>query len=160
MWHSAAERHKWLQCNRCPCTECNRHVVLMVRIRHHIPNAMYRKGDSGAASVNGIIYNATGCKTMKHGMKVAAGEVSKATPHLCDGSCVILHHRVRGFVRAIRNTRVFLTETRFVAVVGCPILLSNCFKENSVCFRLFWAFPSATLMSYDSLLTSPASHFS
>jgi len=41
-----------------------------------------------------------------------------ATRRLCDGKRLFLHQRVRGSitaVRAVRNTRVFLTETRVVA---------------------------------------------
>jgi len=46
-----------------------------------------------------------------------------ATRRLDDGQCVILRQRVRGSVRAVRavrNTRVFLTETRVVADVWDP----------------------------------------
>jgi hypothetical protein len=46
MWLLAEERHKHRQalCNRLmydynPCEECNIRVVLMVRIRHHTPDA-------------------------------------------------------------------------------------------------------------------------
>jgi len=45
-----------------------------------------------------------------------------ATCPLGDGQRLILHHRVRHSVRAVRavqNTRVFLTETRVVADVDC-----------------------------------------
>jgi len=44
--------------------------------------------------------------------------LSNATRRLGDGQRVILRQRVRGSVRAVRavrNTRVFLTETRVVA---------------------------------------------
>jgi hypothetical protein len=44
------------------------------------------------------------------------------TRHLGNGKCVILRQRVRCSVRAIRavqNTRVFLTETRVVADNDC-----------------------------------------
>jgi len=47
-----------------------------------------------------------------------------ATSHLGDGKRVILHQRVPGSVRAIRavrNTRVFLTETTVVADVRAHI---------------------------------------
>jgi hypothetical protein len=56
---SAEERHKHCQalCKRLvhncnPCEECNIHVVLIVRIRHHIPHANYRKPDAGVASIH------------------------------------------------------------------------------------------------------------
>jgi hypothetical protein len=124
MWLSAEERHKhrqalckWLLHNCNPCEECNIRVVPMVRIRHHIPDAKQRKPDAGAASV---IYNATRCKNKRHGIIAAAREVCNATRRLGDGSRLILRQRVRGSaraVRAIRNTRVFQTETRVVADV-------------------------------------------
>jgi len=47
-----------------------------------------------------------------------------------------------------------------VLKLGCPILLANCFKENSICFRLFRALPSAPpgsdelLLSYSTLYSS------
>jgi len=64
-------------------------------------------------------------------MIAAARQVCNATRHSCDGSSLILRHRVQGSVkavRAIRNTRVFLTETRIVADVASaiyPCRLSN-----------------------------------
>jgi len=101
MWLSAEERHKhrqalckWLLHDCNPCEECNIRVVPMVRIRHHIPEAKQRKPEAGAASV---IYNATR---------------------------LILRQRVRGSaraVRAVRNTRVFQTETRVVVDVEMNI---------------------------------------
>jgi hypothetical protein len=87
----------------------------MVRISHHIPDQKYKKPDAGAAS---IIYNATRRKNMRHGIIAAAREVCNATHCFGDGSRLILCQRVRGStraVRAVRNTRVFLTETRVVA---------------------------------------------
>jgi len=42
--------------------------------------------------------------------------------------------------------------------LGCPILLANCFKENSVCFRLIGGLPSAPPKSDESLLSSAASY--
>jgi len=129
MWQSAEERHNHRQalCKRLlhncnPCEECNIRVVLMVRIRHHIPDAKYRKPDAGAASV---IYNATRRKNKRHGIIAAAREVCNATRRLGDGSRLILRQRVRGSaraVRAVRNTRVFQTETRVVADVAECIL--------------------------------------
>jgi len=118
MWLSAEERHKHRQalckgllhdCN--PCDECNRHVVLMVRIRHHVPDAKSRKPDAGVASV---IYNATCRKNKRDGIIAAGREVCNATRRLSDGSRLILRQSVRGSVRAvraIRNTQVFQTET-------------------------------------------------
>jgi hypothetical protein len=87
----------------------------MVRICHHIPDANQRKPDAGAAS---ILYNATHRKNTRHGIIAAAREVCKATCRLGDGWRLILRQRVRGSaraVRALRNTRVFQTETRVVA---------------------------------------------
>jgi len=51
-------------------------------------------------------------------MIATAREVCNATRRLGDWSRLILHQRVRGYaraVRAVRNTRVFPTETRVVA---------------------------------------------
>jgi pyridoxal biosynthesis lyase PdxS len=87
----------------------------MVRIRHHIPDAKYRKPDTVAASV---IYNATCQKNKRHGIIAAAWEVCNASRRLGNGSHLILCQRVRGSTRAargVRNTRVFQTETRVVA---------------------------------------------
>jgi len=36
---------------------------------------------------------------------------------------------------------------------GCPILLANCFKENSICFKLIGALPSAPPKSDESSLS-------
>ena len=52
--------------------------------------------------------------------------VRNTTRRLGEGKRVILRHRVQGSVRAVRavqNTRVFLTETRVVADVpeGSPV---------------------------------------
>jgi hypothetical protein len=114
MWLSAEERHKHRQalckcllhnCN--PCEECNIRVVPMVRICHHIPDAKYKKPDTGAASV---IYNATRRKNRRHGIIAAAREVCNATRRLGDKSRLILRQRVRGSartVRAVQHTRVF-----------------------------------------------------
>ena len=52
--------------------------------------------------------------------KIHLAEVCNATRRLGDGKRVILRHRVRGSVRAVkavRNTLVFLTETIVVAYV-------------------------------------------
>ena len=71
--------------------------------------------DAGAAS---IIYNTMGHKNQSHGIRAATREVCNATRRLGEGSGLFLHQRVRGSVRAVRavrNTRVFLTETKFVA---------------------------------------------
>jgi hypothetical protein len=73
--------------------------------------------DAAAASV---IYNATHCKIKRHGIIAATREVGNATGRLGHGSRLILRQRVRGSgraVRAVRNTRVFQTETRVVADV-------------------------------------------
>jgi hypothetical protein len=120
MWLSADERHKhrqalckWLLHNGSPCEECNIRVVLMVRLRHHIPDAKYRKPDTRAASV---IYIATCLNNKRH----TAREVCNATHRLGEGSRPIIRRRVRGSasgVRAVRNTQVFQTETRVVADV-------------------------------------------
>jgi len=59
-----------------------------------------------------------GCKNTRHGIKAAGREVCNATRCRGDGSHLFLSQRVRGLVRAVkvvRNTRLFLTETRFVA---------------------------------------------
>jgi hypothetical protein len=122
MWLSAEERHKhrqglcnWLLHNCNPCEECKIRVVLMVRICHYIPDAKKRKREAGAASV---IYNAMRRKNKMHGIIAAARGVCNATRRLGHGSHLILRQRVRGSaraVRAVRNTRVFQTETRVVA---------------------------------------------
>ena len=95
MWLSAEERHKHhqalcrqLQHDCTPCEECNTHVILMLHILHHRPGAKYRK------------------------------EVFNASCYLTEGKHIILRQKVRGSViavRAVRNTRVFLMETRVVA---------------------------------------------
>jgi hypothetical protein len=86
MWLSAKERHKhrqalckWLLHNCNHCEECNIRVILMERIRHHIPDAKYRKPDAGAVS---ITYNTTCCNNQRHGIIAAAREVCNATGHL------------------------------------------------------------------------------
>jgi hypothetical protein len=124
MWLSADERHKhrqalckWLLHNCSPCEECNIGVVLMVRLRHHIPDAKYRKPDARAASA---IYIATHLNSKRHSILATAREVCNATRRLGDGLRLILCPRVRGSasaVRAVRNTQVFHTETRVVADV-------------------------------------------
>jgi len=43
---------------------------------------------------------------------------------------------------------------------GCPILLANCFKENSVCFRPIGGLPSALPKSDELSLSSAASYSS
>jgi hypothetical protein len=140
MWLSAEERHKhcevlckWLLHNSNPCEECNICVVLMVCIRHHIPDAMERRPDAGVAS---IIYNVTHRSNKRHGIIAAAREVCNATRRLGDGSRLILRHKVLGSarsVRAVRNTRVFQTETRVVAdwpPSACPNLLDHSVRVN------------------------------
>jgi len=42
--------------------------------------------------------------------------------------------------------------------LGCPIVWVNCFKENTVCFRLIWGLPSAPLKSNKWSLSSAASY--
>jgi len=57
-------------------------------------------------------------RNRRHGLIAAAREVCNATRRLGDGSRLILCQRVRGSVRAVRavrNTRVFQTETGVVA---------------------------------------------
>jgi len=142
MWLSAEERHKHRQalCKRLlyncnPCEECNIRVVLMVRIPHHIPDAKERKPDAGAASK---IYNVTSRKNKRHGMIAAAREVCNTTRRLGDGSRLILHQRVQGSaraVRAVRNTRVFQTETRDVADEGMARML--CLEPRGHIGRLY-----------------------
>jgi len=44
--------------------------------------------------------------------------------------------------------------------LGCPIPVANCFKENSVCFRLIGGLPSASPKSDELLLSSGASYAS
>jgi hypothetical protein len=65
--------------------------------------------------------------------------VCNVTHHLGDGKCVILRQRVRGSVRAIRAlriTRVFQTETRFVAdgfaYESCMIVTCTCFDPTCI----------------------------
>jgi hypothetical protein len=90
----------------------------MVRIRHHIPEAKERKPDTEAASV---IYNATRRQTKRHGIRAATRVVCNATRRLGDISRLIISLRVQGSVKAVRaarNTRGFLSETRFVADEG------------------------------------------
>jgi hypothetical protein len=71
-----------------------------------------------------VIYNATRRKNKRHGIIAASREVCNATRRLGDRSRLILRQRVRGSaraVRAVRNTRVFQTETSVVAdVVSRP----------------------------------------
>jgi len=105
----------------------------MVRIRHYSPDTKYTKPDAGVASG---IYNSTRRKNMRHGIIASAKEVCNATRRLGDKSRLILRQTVRGStraVRAIRNTRVFQTETTVVADVDCiwgkicPLLNYNFF---------------------------------
>jgi hypothetical protein len=124
MWLSAKERHKhrqalckWLLHNCNPCEECNIRVVLMVHIRHHIPDAKQWKPEAGEASV---IYNAMHRRNKRQGIIATTREVCNATSRLGDGSRLILRQRVQcsaRAVRAVRNTQVFQTETRVVADV-------------------------------------------
>jgi len=44
--------------------------------------------------------------------------------------------------------------------LGCPILLANCFKENSVCYKLIGAMPSALPKSDESSLSYSESNSS
>jgi hypothetical protein len=140
MWLSAKERHKhcevlckWLLHNSNPCEECNICVVLMVCIRHHIPDTKERKPDAGVAS---IIYNMTHCSNKRHGIIAAAREVCNATRRVGDGSRLILRPRVQGSARsarAVRNTRVFQAETRVVAAgppSAYPNLLDHSVRVN------------------------------
>jgi len=112
MWLSADERHnhrpalcKRLLHNWNPCEKCNIRVVLMVRIRPDIPDAMYKKPDAWLARV---IYNAMRRKNKRHCIIAAAWELCYA----------ILHQREQCSVRvigAVRNTQVFQMETSVVA---------------------------------------------
>ena len=125
MWLLAEARHKhgqafckWLLPNCNQCEECNMHVVLMVHIHHHIPEAKCRQHDAGAARV---LNNPMRCKNQRHGTLAAAREVCNATRCMCNGSRLMLHQSVRGSVpavSAVRNTRVFKTVTSVVA--HCP----------------------------------------
>ena len=95
MWYMAGARllHRkvlceWLRHNGSPCDECNTHVVLMLRIRHSILGATYKR----------YVCNATRC--------------------FGEGKHLILRQRVRGSitaVRVIRNAWTFLMETGLVA---------------------------------------------
>jgi hypothetical protein len=59
-------------------------------------------------------------------------------------------------------SRYLTTHTFFhllnVLKLGCPILLANCFKENSICFRLIGGLPSALPKSDESSLSSAATY--
>jgi hypothetical protein len=79
------------------------------------------KVQEACAGAGSVIYNVTRRKNKRHGLITTAREVSNATQRLGDVSCLILRQRVRGSVRAVRNTQVFLTETRFVADEGHPL---------------------------------------
>jgi hypothetical protein len=70
----------------------------------------------------------------RHGLIATPREVCNTTRPLGDGSCLIPHQSVRGSaraIRAVRNTRVFQTETRVVADVE-----SDCAKFGST--SEFW----------------------
>jgi hypothetical protein len=107
----------------------------MVRIHHQILDAKYRKPDAGATSV---IYNATHRKNKRHGIIATTREVCNATHPLGVESRLILSQRVRRSaraVRAIRNTPVFLTESRVVADVSSDhlVVLLYCCTNNFAC---------------------------
>jgi hypothetical protein len=151
MWLSAEERHthrqalcRWLLHNCNPCEESNILVILMVRIRQHIPEAKQRKPDAGAAS---IIYNAPCCKNKRHGIIAAALEVCNATDRLGDGSHLILSQRVRGSPRAVRvvwDTRVFQTDTRVIAdVYLSAIAIYQMPHSPQICFASYIAIQSS-----------------
>jgi hypothetical protein len=100
-----------------PCEECITRVILMVCIYHHIPDAKKWKPDTGAVSV---MHHVTHHKNKRHGIIAAAREVRSATHHVGQRFRLILRQRILGSVRAVRavrNTRVFLMETSFVADV-------------------------------------------
>jgi len=90
MWHLARAIHKhrlalcqWLQHNSSPWEESNSHVILTMRIRHHIPCALYRR---------------PACNAIRR---------------LGDGRHLMLRQTVWGSVRAawtVRNTRMFLRK--------------------------------------------------
>jgi len=109
MWLSAEERHKHrqavskrLQYNCSPCTVCNTHVIMMVCIHQGILDAKYRRW------------------------------VWNGTRRLGDRMGVIQSQKVRGSikaVRAVRNTRVFLTETR---VLGDALSYGQHLVDSSI----------------------------
>jgi hypothetical protein len=87
----------------------------MVCIHHNIRDAKQRKPDARAVSV---MYNATCRHNKRHDIIAAAREGCHMAHYMGDGSRLILRQRVLGSVtasRAVRNTHVFMTETRFVA---------------------------------------------
>jgi hypothetical protein len=66
------------------------------------------------------MYHVTHHKNKRHGIIATAREVRSATHHFGHRSRLILRQRILGSVRAIRavrNTRVSLMETSFVADV-------------------------------------------
>lgn len=72
-----------------------------------------------------LIYNMTHCKIQRHCKTAAAVSLWKTTSCLGDRSLSILCSRVRGFIkgiRVVRNTWLFLLETKFVANVSVYIL--------------------------------------
>ena len=88
----------------------------MVRTSHHNLGAKYTKTDAGEGTIHGVTYNAIHRKDKRHRTIAAGGPVCNATCRWGDGSCLICCQRVDGSVRAVRAvrvTRVFMTETRF-----------------------------------------------
>ena len=88
-------------------------------------------------SVHREIYNATLRKDTRNAIIATAGWVCNSTRRLRDGVCFSLCQRVRGSVSSVstgRNTRVFLTETRFVADDSEDWLLITPFKISAVQF--------------------------
>jgi hypothetical protein len=78
-------------------------------------NAKERMADAGAARV---IYNPKRGKNKWHGIIAAARKVCDAICPFGEGVRLILRQRVGGSaraLRAVRNTRVFQTETSIVA---------------------------------------------
>jgi len=128
--HSVGDRHiqykrldTLLQGSWRPYQEGHTCVVLMVHIRHHILEELYREPDAGSVSVHGVRINATS-RNFTRNATIAAGQVYNAAHHLCIGLPLIHLEKVRcsvravtavRAVRAVRSSCVFLMESRFLA---------------------------------------------
>jgi len=91
-----------------------------------------------------------------HFSKVA--QKSATAVSQCRGpSCCCLKRFCPGIMDRCFFSRNPTTHTFFHLLnalkLGCPILLANCFKENSVCFNLIGALPSAPPTSDESSLS-------
>jgi hypothetical protein len=100
-----------------------------------------------------------GCQVSKLS-KIPATAVSQ-----CRGLCGMCFKRLcPGILELWFFLRIPATHTFFhslkVPKLGCPILLANCFKENSVCCKLIGALPSAPPKSDESSLPASASNSS